>query len=618
VANFIFETMKKKRKKPAVIVEVERMRHAFTGLYYFSLQLAENLYKYHRDEFDFTFFKYPRVYFPKHLKTITRSIIEKTYLYKDYKYDIWHGTWQLTKYVPKGKIKFVYTIHDLNFLYTDMPDLEKKRHLAQIQKTIDRADIITTISHFVKEDVEKHLNTAGKDIVVVYNGVDLKEYPDFDNPRYRPHKPFLFAIGTVLYKKHFHVLPALLPGTDYELVIAGIHPDKKDLQLIIDEAKKYGVEDRVKLIGPVTDEEKYWYLKNMEAFLFPSISEGFGIPPVEAMRLGKPVFLSTHTSLPEIGGKYAYYFQNFDPEHMRTVLREGLKDYKENNRAGEIKQWSMNFTWKKAAGRYADVYRHVLKNDGSFFEPRKIIENHKISVIIPAVNAGREIEQTIRSAGWADEVLVIVPETDTQTPSVAEKAGAKIIPVKFDNFSTFQNKGVDEAANEWILVLEPGESMTEELANEIKEAVKKKEYAAYRIPREIFMEGKKIKYTLDTNPVKLFNRQFGKFNADYVHPEIRVVGKTGQLKKPLRMEISRNPEKTKADEALLVDLQARQWLEQRKKYHPFKHFWDVIGAFIKFYFFCRGFLAGKLGWKKAFHQAQIMHGTYKKLHEIQQ
>ncbi|NPA46750.1 MAG: glycosyltransferase family 4 protein [Chlorobi bacterium] len=351
------------RHKPAVMIEVERMKQPFTGLYYFSLHLAENLYRYYGNEFDFTFFKYPGVKLPSHLKSVSRKWMDKIFLYKDLKYDLWHATWQLTKFVPKGKIKFVYTIHDLNFLYTDMPGDEKRRFLNRMQKIIDRADKITAISHYVKNDIEQYLNTRGKEIAVIHNGVELKTFPDFNRPHYRPVRPFLFTLGTVVYKKHFHVLPALLPGTDYELVIAGIHSDPDYLDTIRREARKHGVEDRVSLIGPVTDKEKYWYLKNAEAFLFPSISEGFGLPPVEAMRLGKPVFLSRYTSLPEIGGGYAYYFDNFSPEHMRRVLAEGLKDFKENDRTEAIKRWSLNFTWEEAVRKYTTVYRRVL--DGS-------------------------------------------------------------------------------------------------------------------------------------------------------------------------------------------------------------------------------------------------------------
>jgi glycosyltransferase involved in cell wall biosynthesis len=96
---------------------------------------------------------------------------------------------------------------------------------------------------------------------------------------------------------------------------------------VMEAAKKFGVEDRVKLIGPATEEEKYWYYKNCEAFLFPSYAEGFGLPVIEAMYHGKPVFISDKTSLPEVGGDAAYYFRNFEPEYMQEVFKEGMRDY---------------------------------------------------------------------------------------------------------------------------------------------------------------------------------------------------------------------------------------------------------------------------------------------------
>jgi glycosyltransferase involved in cell wall biosynthesis len=349
------------KNKTKIIVDVERMKHPYTGLFYYCKNLAVNLEKYHSDTFDFHFFAYPKAPFPSHLKRMNRTQLDKFYLTKPRKYKLWHATWQDTKYVPRNNMKFVYTIHDLNFLYTDKPEYKKKKLLQAVQEKIDRADAITVISNFVKNDVEKNLDLKGKKIDVIYNGVEVNEYPEFDNPRYRPSGKFLFTVGTVLFKKHFHVLPALLVNNDFELVIGGIHPDPEYIKKIWKEAEKYGVKDRVKLTGPITDEEKYWYMKNSEAFLFPSISEGFGLPPIEAMRLGKPVFLSTLTSLPEVGGKHAYYFENFTPEHMQKVLEEGLRDYNENNRKEGIIKWSEQFNWKKAVSDYVDVYKRVLE-----------------------------------------------------------------------------------------------------------------------------------------------------------------------------------------------------------------------------------------------------------------
>jgi glycosyltransferase involved in cell wall biosynthesis len=101
-------------------------------------------------------------------------------------------------------------------------------------------------------------------------------------------------------------------------------------------------------------------LKNCEAFVFPSISEGFGLPVLEAMFFGKPVILSTYTSLPEIGGSAAFYFQNFEAEHMQQVLLNALDDYKKENRSNEIRRRALLFDWEESAKQYLQVYDSQL------------------------------------------------------------------------------------------------------------------------------------------------------------------------------------------------------------------------------------------------------------------
>jgi glycosyltransferase involved in cell wall biosynthesis len=93
--------------------------------------------------------------------------------------------------------------------------------------------------------------------------------------------------------------------------------------------------------------------------VFPSISEGFGLPVIEAMYFGKPVILSTHTSLPEIGGREAYYFQNFDPDEMNKVVVTALNEY-DLNKADRIKQWATQFNWENSANQYLDLYSKLL------------------------------------------------------------------------------------------------------------------------------------------------------------------------------------------------------------------------------------------------------------------
>jgi glycosyltransferase involved in cell wall biosynthesis len=109
----------------------------------------------------------------------------------------------------------------------------------------------------------------------------------------------------------------------------------------------------------MTIQKKSWYFNNCNAFAFPSISEGFGLPVVEAMSCGKPLFLSTRTSLPEIGGDVSFYFNDFNPEHIQNVFASGMKKYNANGLREKIKQRGTNFCWHKAAAEYLQVYRSL-------------------------------------------------------------------------------------------------------------------------------------------------------------------------------------------------------------------------------------------------------------------
>ena len=120
------------------------------------------------------------------------------------------------------------------------------------------------------------------------------------------------------------------------------------------------LENRVFLVGSVTEAEKSYLIENCHAFLFPSLLEGFGLPPVESMRRGKPTFVSQKTSLPEICGDHAYYFTSFDPHDMADVLAEGLKDFSES-KVNAMIAWAEQYTWKKAAKSYLDIYQNILK-----------------------------------------------------------------------------------------------------------------------------------------------------------------------------------------------------------------------------------------------------------------
>jgi glycosyltransferase involved in cell wall biosynthesis len=275
-------------------------------------------------------------------------------------YTVWHSTYQGTQYFPFRKRKgVVFTIHDLNFLYDESKTVKKKqKYLRQHARKINAADHIVAISNFVLEDVRKHFNLNNKPCSVIYNGCNIPAPLTGDLPGFKkPGSPFLYTIGTVTDKKNFHVLPPLLVNNNRLLLISGIIQSEAYKENIIAEARKYKVEDRVIFTGAVTENEKSWYMQHCEAFLFPSLAEGFGLPVIEAMYHGRPVILSTHTSLPEVGGEEAYYFTDFEPSAMRQTLENSLHHYNSTSAREKIIARATSFNWDNAAKQYLEIYR---------------------------------------------------------------------------------------------------------------------------------------------------------------------------------------------------------------------------------------------------------------------
>jgi glycosyltransferase involved in cell wall biosynthesis len=152
-------------------------------------------------------------------------------------------------------------------------------------------------------------------------------------------------------------MPLLAAQKQYDWLIAG--PDSRGYKEVIqDAAMQWGVEQRVHFVGPVDAAEKWRLYRQCEALLFPSISEGFGLPVVEAMAVGKPVFLSTKCSLPEVGGTEAYYFDDFEPKTLNKVFEQGMMDYqKDPEKTTRLIRWAAQFSWKAAADQYLDFYK---------------------------------------------------------------------------------------------------------------------------------------------------------------------------------------------------------------------------------------------------------------------
>lgn len=339
------------------------MKYPHTGLYHYCLQLGLAMKKIVENNEQLYFYVRDNIVLPfgEEANYIKQRSLHKFYMPKK-KVDIWHSTYQATNYFPfRSKLKIVLTIHDLNAIHEQRKSEKKiNKILSKMQKKIDRANHIIAISEFTLNDIKKHLNIGNKPVSVIYNGCNFSKIETLRAPETFIEKDFLFTLGTINAKKNFHVLPCLLLNNNKKLAIAGITDNEAYKQKIIDEAIKIGVAERVIFTGSISENDKQWYMQNCEAFVFPSLAEGFGLPVIEAMYFGKPVILSNLTALPEIGGDAAYYFNNFDANDMQKVYESALKHYAEDTQAKEkIIARAAMFNWEDAAIKYVEVYRSL-------------------------------------------------------------------------------------------------------------------------------------------------------------------------------------------------------------------------------------------------------------------
>ena len=367
---------------PQIVIDLEKLRHINCGLGRFSLYLARELLTHSSEFFEPVFFlpKNSDRFFENNSTGSYSSIQVRPWkkerfqqwirpigrhFNKTHQPALWHVTHQLSKYLPfNDQIPVVLTVHDLNFLYTDSESHPERtrRQLARIQKLVTRATAIVTDSQFVADDLARHIDVSSKPIHVIPLGLTKSNVVGTDRPHWMPEGPFLFSIGNFLQHKNFQSLVEMMKHlSGYKLIVAGKTETpygKKVLQKI----KQLGLTDRVLLPGMISDAEREWLYKNCDVFVFPSLTEGFGFPVLEAMQFGKPVVMSNRTSLPEIAGDSGFFFTSYEAPEMAKSVMDAAQAFKNNpSLAIQSRRHAESFSWQATAQQYADVYRTLLK-----------------------------------------------------------------------------------------------------------------------------------------------------------------------------------------------------------------------------------------------------------------
>lgn len=281
-------------------------------------------------------------------------------------FDLLHWTNQFLKFRVKLAPLHLMTVHDVNFLHNEIGTLHKSKKLWLTNRRLKRATHFGYISNFTKNDVEANFKLDGKPGRVIYNGVtnlNTKSQYEYNKILSGMNLPenFLFHISRWSRKKNVHLLVQMmkyLPGET--LVIAG-SADKKYVEFLNNLVLSKGIKNVI-FVGKVSTDQKAALLSRCKAMMFPSLSEGFGLPVVEAMCFGKPSFITRLTSLPEVGGKIEYYFDSLNPVEMANKVERGLADFYSDpiGKGEKLKKRATKFNWDNTVEEYINYYLDIL------------------------------------------------------------------------------------------------------------------------------------------------------------------------------------------------------------------------------------------------------------------
>jgi len=334
-----------------VLIDLRKMSDPYSGLGQFSLALAEALHR--RNNKLNLFFLIPDKGVPpfKDGFFLTRAACS-SHLNQ---FGLVHHLHQESDLFFPGK-KNLLTVHDINFIYKYRFFKRTFKRL-MFERYLRKFDPIVSISYFTRSELSRHFSTDFESIPVVYNGLIPLHPPA--TPFVIPSAPFFFSIGAFLRKKNLHTLiPMMNFLPSYQWIVAG--PDQGAYaEELKKEVRKHGLSERIIFTGPLSDEHKAWYFQHCEALFFPSISEGFGLPVLEAFSAGKPVFCFPLTALPEVSGGYAYSWNSSLPPEMAEFVERSLSA-DSFSMAEQREHYAMQFSWEKAADAYLDLYESML------------------------------------------------------------------------------------------------------------------------------------------------------------------------------------------------------------------------------------------------------------------
>jgi glycosyltransferase involved in cell wall biosynthesis len=219
---------------------------------------------------------------------------------------------------------------------------------------VRRADAVVTVSEFSKEKIVESLPVDEKNVHVIYNGVDSIFFNQNAGVPVDLPEEYILFVGSADKRKNLKRLIEAYESIEdsIELVVVG---PQNDLA--------YGGEginrDNLLNLGYVTQEELRYIYENATLFAYPSLYEGFGLPPVEAAACGTPVMTSNLTAMPEVMGNAAEFVDPYDVESIRQGL-DVINDPERLQELSELgRKQAKKYTWKKSTDRLIKIFNKM-------------------------------------------------------------------------------------------------------------------------------------------------------------------------------------------------------------------------------------------------------------------
>ena len=268
----------------------------------------------------------------------------------------------------------VATVHDVS--YVDHPEYfpcwRSRQLRLTVRNTVARAAKIIAPSEFSRREIMRVYGVERDKVVAIPNGVSSAFRPVSREAalarvmrRFALPAPFVLTVGDLQLRKNqtgliraFEALIREQPSLPHHLVLVG--KDNWFSSTVRSAARKSAVASRIHFTGWIGDEELLDFYNAADAFVFPSLYEGFGLPVLEAMACGCPVACSNRTATYEVADSCALTFDPENTSDLVRAMRDLLLDSELRARMGRLgQQRAAQFTWEEAARRTLDVYYEV-------------------------------------------------------------------------------------------------------------------------------------------------------------------------------------------------------------------------------------------------------------------